>query len=72
MRTKFCEKSIYWVLSYRNSPHKKLHQLYKYGFVDDHTKDTWDWTLRESTVIDKYGLEHWLNNTKGPYGFWFR
>ena len=46
MRNKFCEKSIYWILSYRNASRKKLHQLYKYGFVDYHTKDTWDWTLR--------------------------
>jgi hypothetical protein len=65
----FCEKSIYWVLSYRRCPRKQLHKLYRYGFIDDHTDDSWKWTMNESTLIDKVGLEHWFKNTEGPYGF---
>lgn len=65
----FCEKSIYWVLSYRDAPRKQMHKLYKYGFVDDHTEDSWKWTLQEAKVIQKTGLEFWLNHTEGPYGF---
>ena len=62
----FCEKSIYWVLSYRNAPRKKL---YRYGFIDDHTDESWEWTLKESDKIQKIGLEQWLKKTEGPYGF---
>lgn len=65
----FCEKSIFWVLSYRNAPREKLHKLYRYGFIDDHSKDTWEWTLKEASKIEKYGLEYWLTKTEGPYGF---
>jgi hypothetical protein len=66
---KFCEKSIYWVLSYRNAPRKKLHKLYRYGFIDDHTKESWKWTLKQSDHIEQYSLEYWLKHTEGPYGF---
>jgi hypothetical protein len=66
---RFCEKSIYWVLSYRDSPRKKLHELYRNGVVYGHTEDSWKWTLAQSTLIQKVGLETWLNNTDGPYGF---
>ena len=65
----FCEKSIYWVLSYRNAPRKKLYKLYRYGFIDDHTDESWKWTLKESDKIQKIGLEQWLKKTEGPYGF---
>jgi hypothetical protein len=66
---KFCEKSIYWVLSYRRSPRKKLHKLYRYGFVDDHTDETWEWTLAQSDIIYKKGFDYWLKKTEGPYGY---
>ena len=66
---RFCEKSIYWILSYRNSPRKQLHKLYRYGFVDDHTDESWKWTLREASHIQKVGLEYWMENTEGPYEF---
>lgn len=66
---KFCEKSIFWVLSYRNSPRKYMHQLYRYGFIDDHTEESWKWTLKEASIIQKKGLEYWINNTEGPLGF---
>jgi hypothetical protein len=66
---RFCEKSIYWILSYRNAPRQKLHKLYRYGFIDDHTTESWEWTLRESDNIRKMGLEHWFTKTDGPYGF---
>jgi len=65
---RFCEKSIYWILSYRNAPRKKLHKLYRYGFIDDHTDKSWNWTLNESDKIQKIGLENWFK-TEGPYGF---
>jgi hypothetical protein len=65
----FCEKSIYWVLSYRNAPRKKLHKLYRYGFIDDHTEESWKWTLKESDKIQKIGLQKWFATTDGPYGF---
>lgn len=66
---RFCEKSIYWILSYRNAPRKKLHQFYRYGFIDDHSQESWKWTLTESDKIQKMGLEHWFKKTEGPYGF---
>jgi hypothetical protein len=69
MTKKFCEKSIYWVLSYRNSPRKQMHKLYRYGFVEDHSEESWEWTLREANKIGKNGLEYWLKETEGPYGF---
>jgi len=65
----FCEKSIHWVLSYRKSPRKKLHKLYRYGFIDDHTNESWNWTLKQSSIIEKKGLKFWLIQTEGPYGF---
>ena len=67
----FCEKSIYWVLSYRNCPRKQMHKLYRYGFVDDHTEESWKWTLKQSSIIQKTSLEFWLHNTDGPYGFYY-
>ena len=70
MKTKqFCEKSIYWVLNYRDSPRKQIHKLYRFGFVDDHTDESWKWTIQESKIIQKKGLEYWLKQTDGPYGF---
>jgi hypothetical protein len=66
---RFCEKSIFWVLSYRDAPRKQLHKLYRYGVVDDHTDETWKWTLKEASNIQKHGLEHWLLHTDGPYGY---
>jgi hypothetical protein len=66
---RFCEKSIYWVLSYRNSPRAAMHKLYRYGYVDDHTDESWKWTLKESAIIQQKGLYYWLLNTDGPYGF---
>ena len=66
---RFCEKSIYWVLSYRDSPRKKMYEIYRNGFVYGHTEDSWKWTLAQSNLIQKVGLEIWLNNTDGPYGF---
>lgn len=66
---RFCEKSIYWILSYRNAPRKKLMELYRYGFIEDHTDESWKWTLRESDIISKKGFEYWLHQTEGPYGF---
>lgn len=69
MIVKFCEKSIYWVLNYRNSPRAAMHKLYRNGFVDDHTEESWNWTKKEATVIQKTSLEYWLKNTEGPYGF---
>ena len=65
----FCEKSIHWVLHYRKYPRKQLQKLYRYGFIDDHTTESWNWTLQEANIIQKKGLEYWLNKTGGPYGF---
>lgn len=65
---RFCERSIYWVLKYRNSPRKTMHKLYRYGFVDDHTPDTWKWTLSEAEKIENIGFENWLK-TDGPKGY---
>ena len=66
---KFCEKSILWVLSYRNNPRKKLFKLYRYGFIDDHNDMSWNWTLKQSDIITKNGFEYWLFKTEGPMGF---
>lgn len=68
-RKKLCEKSIYWVLSYRNAPRKKHIELYRYGFVEGHTDESWKWTLRESETIHRKGFEFWFYRTDGPYGF---
>ena len=46
-----------------------MHKLYRFGFVDDHTDESWKWTIQESKVIQKKGLEYWLKQTDGPYGF---
>jgi hypothetical protein len=40
-----------------------------YGFVDDHTEESWKWTLKESEKIQKMGLDNWFKKTEGPYGF---
>lgn len=69
--TRFCERSIYWVLKYRNSPRKTLHKLYRYGMVDDHTEDSLKWTLNEAEKINRDGFENWLLNTDGPKGYWY-
>lgn len=66
---RFCGKSIYWIISYRNAPRKAFHKLYMYGFVDDHTEESWKWTLKESEKIQKMGLDNWFKKTEGPYGF---
>ena len=68
---RFCEKSIHWILSYRNAPRKKLHQLYRYGFVKGHTEDTWKWTLQEAKNIEQYGFDYWLSNMDGARGYWY-
>jgi len=65
----FCEKSILWVLKYRDSPGKQMRQLYRYGFVDDHTDASWKWTIKESANIKRMGLDHWLMHSDGPRGF---
>jgi hypothetical protein len=65
----FCEKSIYWVLNYRDAPRKQMHKLYRYGFVDDHSNESWKWTLTQSRIIQQVGLQYWLCHTEGPYGF---
>ena len=66
---RMCEKSIYWVLSYRNAPQKKHLELCRNGFVEGHTHESWKWTLRESEIIRQKGFEYWFYRTKGPYGF---
>jgi hypothetical protein len=43
--------------------------MYRYGFIDDHTEESWKWTLKESDKIQKIGLEKWFTITEGPYGF---
>lgn len=70
MRTSwFCEKSILWVLTYRNAPRKQMHKLYRYGFVDDHTDASWKWTIKEAANVQRMGLDHWLMKMDGPRGF---
>ena len=66
---RFCEKSILWVLTYRNSPRKQMHKLYRYGFVDDHTDESWKWTIKESSNITRMGLDYWFMHMDGPLGF---
>jgi len=46
-----------------------MYEIYRNGFVYGHTEDSWKWTLTQANLIQEVGLEIWLNNTDGPYGF---
>ena len=66
---RLCEKSILWVLKYRDAPGEQMRKMYRYGFVDNHTAESWKWTKKEARVIEKMGIDHWLLHMDGPLGF---
>jgi hypothetical protein len=66
-----CNKSLHWIFKYYINKCKHHKKLQIYGFVDDHTVESWKWTIAQSNIIEKYGIIFWINNTEGPYGFYY-
>lgn len=64
-----CNKSLHWIFRYSINKYKQHQKLQLYGFVDDHTAESWKWTIAQSNIIEKHGIIFWINNTEGPYGF---
>jgi hypothetical protein len=49
--------------------HHQYQKLQIFGFVDDHTAESWKWTIVQSDIIQKHGILFWIKHTEGPYGF---
>ena len=67
MKRIICEKTIFNILFYRkHQTHYNLKLDYPYNTL--YRKNTFEWIVSQSNVIDKMGFDNWYKNTKGPLG----
>lgn len=62
-----CEKTMFNILFYRK--HKTQYNLkIEYPYNNLYKKNTFEWIVHQSKVIDEMGFDNWYKNTKGPLG----
>ncbi len=67
MKRIICEKTLFNVLFYRKH-HKQFNLNVENTFNTIHKKNTYEWIVGQSNLIDKMGFENWYKNTNGPTG----
>ena len=67
MKRIICEKTLFNILFYRK--HKKQFNLkLEYPNNTLYKKNTSEWIVGQSNLIDKMGFDNWYKNTEGPLG----
>lgn len=67
MKRIICEKTLFNILFYRK--HKKQFNLkLEYPNNTLYKKNTSEWIVGQSNLIDKMGFDNWYKTTKGPLG----
>jgi hypothetical protein len=70
VKRKICENSLRWIINFRRDIHVHNYnmKLIKDDKGDGHTMNSMLWTISQSKIIDKIGLENWIH-TEGALGY---